>query len=246
MYYHPQLLPPMSLVELDTVGSTNDHAKTLARNGYPHGTIVWAHTQTAGRGRQGNSWLSLPGNLFMTVILRPDRNASVTGQLSFVIAVALAEALKEVLPPSAQISLKWPNDLLLNGRKAAGILLETELNGVQPVNWIVAGIGVNVTDAPEGAASLKSLGVTGVEAGHVLERLSVRIRMLYELWLKKGFEPIREEWLRYAHNMGTTINVRLPKETVSGKFVGIDSMGTLQLDLADGTRRDISSGEVFF
>ena len=133
MPYKPQLPPPLSLIELESTGSTNDHAKQLARNGYPHGTVVWAHQQTAGRGRQGNSWISIPGNLFMTMILRPDKNAALSGQLSFVAAVALAETLKEWLPPTVQIALKWPNDLLLNGKKAAGILLESEINGVRSV-----------------------------------------------------------------------------------------------------------------
>jgi BirA family biotin operon repressor/biotin-[acetyl-CoA-carboxylase] ligase len=245
MPYKPQLPPPLSIIELDSIGSTNDHAKKLARNGYPGGTVVWAHAQTAGKGRQGNSWISIPGNLFMTMILRPDKNAAVSGQLSFVAAVALAETLKEWLPQAVQISLKWPNDLLLNGKKAAGILLESEMNGVRSVDWIVVGIGVNVGGAPEGAVGFQDFGITDVGAGQVLEKLALKLKSLYDIWLKKGFEPIRSEWLRYAHNIGATINVRLPKETFSGKFVGIDVSGALQLELEDGSRKDVSSGEVF-
>jgi BirA family transcriptional regulator, biotin operon repressor / biotin---[acetyl-CoA-carboxylase] ligase len=245
MTYKPQFAPPLNLIELDVIGSTNDHAKGLAKSGYPHGTVVWAHQQTMGRGRQGNTWTSMPGNLFMTMIMRPDKNAALSGQLSFVTAVALAETLKEWLPPNVQIALKWPNDLLLNGKKAAGILLESEVHGVNSVGWLIIGVGVNVADAPEGAASLKDFGVTGLEAGHVLEKLAKKIKTLYDLWMKTGFDLIRLEWLRYAHNIGATINVRLPKETVSGKFIGIDASGALQLEMADGTRRDVSSGEVF-
>ncbi len=245
MPYKPQLPPPLSLIELESIGSTNDHAKRLAKNGYPAGTVVWARAQTSGRGRQGNTWLSLPGNLFMTMILRPDKNASVAGQLSFVAAVALAETLREFLPQNVQIALKWPNDVLLNGKKAAGILLESEMNGVRAIDWIVVGIGVNVAGAPEGAVGFQDFGVTGVEAGQVLEKLSIRLKSLYDIWQKKGFEPIRAEWLRYAHNIGVTINVRLPKETFSGTFIGIDTSGALQLEMDDGSRKDISSGEVF-
>ena len=83
------------------------------------------------------------------------------------------------------------------------------------------------------------------QAGQVLEKLSLRLKSLYDIWLKKGFEPIRAEWLRYAHNIGATINVRLPKETFSGKFIGLDVSGALQLEMQDGSRKDISSGEVF-
>lgn len=245
MPYKPQLPKPLSLIELDSVGSTNDHAKKLARNGYPHGTVVWAHQQTAGRGRQGNTWTSLPGNLFMTMILRPEKNAAVTGQMSFVSAVALAETLKEWVPPSVQVALKWPNDLLLSGKKAAGILLESDISGVHDVGWMIIGIGVNITEAPEDAACLKDFGVAGLDAGLVLEKLAKRLKTLYEIWRKTGFDLIRREWMSYAHNVGATINVRLPKETISGKFLGIDTSGALQLEMQDGSRKDISSGEVF-
>jgi BirA family biotin operon repressor/biotin-[acetyl-CoA-carboxylase] ligase len=239
----PQLPAGCGLVALDAVGSTNDHAKTLARNGSPSGTVVWARAQTAGRGRQGNAWTSLPGNLFMTMILRPDTNAAVTGQLSFLAAVALARALRPLLP-EARIGLKWPNDLLVNGRKAAGILLETEVSGVHPVPWVVIGIGVNVTDAPQGAVSLRSAGAeTNAEA--VLESLVGHVMALYPAWKKEGFSAVRAEWLEQAISVGQEIDVRLPRETFRGTFLGIDNAGALELAMADGNRKTIASGEVF-
>ena len=236
--FSPQLPKAFSLVELPAVGSTNDYAKGLAREGAAAFTIVWTHDQTAGKGRQGNSWTSVPGNLYMTMLLRPGTNAAQTGQLSFVAAVALAETLQELLPAAVQVNLKWPNDLLLNGKKSAGILLEAE------EGWVVVGMGVNLTGAPEGAASLSDFGVK-VSSGHVLERLAQRLKSLHDVWLQNGFAPVRSEWLRYAHNIGNTINVRLPKETFTAKFIGIDDAGALQVELQDGSRRQISSGEVF-
>ena len=238
MTYKPQLPATFNLVELPAVGSTNDHAKQLARDGAPAFMIVCTHDQTAGRGRQGNSWTSVPGNLYMTILLRPGTPPAQTGQLSFVAAVALAETLLPLLPASARVSLKWPNDLLLNGKKAAGILLEAESG------WVVIGMGVNITGAPEGAASLKDLGVK-TSSGEVLEKLGNRLKSLYDIWRQNGFTPIRTEWLRHAHNIGQPINVRLPKETFSATFVGIDEAGALQVELPDGSRRQISSGEVF-
>lgn len=234
----PQLPQGFELVALSSVDSTNNHAKSLAREGAAAFTVVWAKDQTAGRGRQGNTWTSCPGNLYMSLVLRPGLDAASTGQLSFLAAVALAEALQEWLPDAVDVKLKWPNDLLLNGKKAAGILLEAE------ADWLVVGIGVNVVDAPEGAVSLKSFGVEA-EAGAVLEKLVLRLKSLYEVWRKSGFEPVRGEWLRYAHNIGQAINVRLPKETFVGKFVGIDAAGALQVEMQDGSLRQISSGEVF-
>ncbi len=233
-----------NLIELASVGSTNDHAKGLAKNGYPHGTVVWAHEQTAGRGRQGNEWASLTGNLFTTIILRPNMNATLTGQLSFLAAVALAETFQEILPQNVQIGLKWPNDVYLNGKKAAGILLETESDGVRPVNWIIIGMGVNVVVAPEGAVCLKEFGVD-IDAKKLLDKVITRVLSLYGIWIKKGFDPVRLAWTHYAINLGKEIQVRLPKENFSGKFLGIDKTGALQLEMQDGSKKLIASGEVY-
>ncbi len=245
MTYTPQLPAGFSLIELQTVGSTNDHARLLAKSGYPAGTIVWTHEQTAGKGRQGNSWTSVPGNLYMSLILRPDIAAALTGQLSFMAAVALAETFRELLPITVQINLKWPNDVLLNDRKAAGILLESEINGDKPVEWVVIGIGVNIAGSPEGAISLAELGGKQRQAGEVLEILAARLKSLHDVWQKSGFEPVRTEWLGYSRNVGSTINVRLPKQTLTGTFTGLDAQGALQLLLPDGSQKSISSGEVF-
>ncbi len=229
------------LIELQETESTNDHAKSLAREGAVEGTIVWTHRQTAGRGRQGNAWVSFDGNLYMTLILRPEGRAGQMGQLSFVAALALAETLKPFLPPQAVVSLKWPNDLLLNGKKAAGILLETEGD---KNNWVVIGMGVNVEASPDGATSMRSLGATA-DKKEVMEKLYTKLMSLYGLWQEMGFTPIRQEWLGYAINIGNVINIRLPGETFSARFLGLDDGGALQVEMDDGSRRTIASGEVF-
>lgn len=235
---------PLNLIELAETGSTNDDAKQLAREGCPEGTVVWAHRQNAGRGRQGNQWVTIDGNLFMSLVLRPGKTAPETGQLSFVAAVALAEALGDVLPCEAALTLKWPNDVLLGGKKAAGILLEAESASNGGVDWVVIGMGLNVMGAPEGAVSLAGLGVK-TTARDMLEKVYQRLISLYGIWQQRGFAPIRAEWLRHAGNIGNVINIRLPRETFSATFVGIDDNGALQVVLSDGTRRDIASGEVF-
>src|SRR5262249_54444588 len=158
----------------------------------PSGVIIWAHEQTAGRGRQGNSWVSLPGNLFMTIILRPTVNVAQIGQLSLLIGVALSNVLGTFVPAVNDIRLKWPNDIYINGKKAGGILIETESQGMLQVPWSVVGIGLNIVDAPEGAISLADVGVTTYEAGHLVEFLSKEINMLVKQWEKKGFAEIRE------------------------------------------------------
>lgn len=245
MPYKPLLLPPLHLIELDVIDSTNDHARKLAKNAYPSGVVVWAHEQTAGRGRQGNTWVSTPGNLFMSMILRPRTNFAQIGQMSLLAGVALANVLASFTPMVADIRLKWPNDLYINNRKAAGILIETESQGAQQVPWAVIGIGVNITSAPEGATSLHDIGVESYEAGHVLEFLAGEIQMLVRQWERDGFEPIRQAWLHRAYKLGQTITARLPKETLVGVFEGLDHTGALLLTTTDGTRQVINTGEVF-
>ena len=245
MFYKPILPPPLSLIELESIGSTNDHARQLAKNGYPSGVVVWAHEQTAGRGRQGNSWVSSPGNLFMSMILRPHVNIAQIGQLGLLTGVALANVLESFMPIAVDIRLKWPNDLYLNGKKAGGILVETESQGMLGVPWAVVGIGLNITSAPEGAICLKDVGVKAYRAEHVLEFLAKEMLIVIKQWEKVGFEPIREAWLKRAYKLGETITARLPKETVTGVFEGLDKTGALLLTDADGRSHLINTGEVF-
>lgn len=233
-----------SIIELDLVGSTNEHAKGLAKNGYPAGTIVWAHEQTAGKGRHGNTWTSNRGNLFMSVILRPDLSVALVGQLSFLAAVALAECLDEILPRSAQLTLKWPNDVLLSSKKVAGILLESEIDGVRPVNWVVLGVGLNISSAPEEATQLSSFGIIP-DLREMVEKIYLRVDALLDVLASQGFLPIQKAWMQRASGVGSNIKVRLTNETTEGKFLGIDTSGELMLELKDGSKRSITSGEVY-
>lgn len=244
MAHKPVLPPPLSLVELETVGSTNDHAKKLARNGYPAGVVVWAHEQTAGRGRQGNSWESFTGNLYMSMIARPRVNVAQVGQLSLLVGVALANVLSTFVPASADLRLKWPNDIYINGKKIAGILIETESVGAQQLPYAIIGAGVNVTYSPDNAISLHELGLYSYEAGHVLEFLAAEIALLIKKWERDGFADIREAWLKRAYRLGETITARLPQETLSGIFEGLDKGGALLLNV-NGKTQVINTAEVF-
>jgi BirA family biotin operon repressor/biotin-[acetyl-CoA-carboxylase] ligase len=241
MTYRPDI---PHLTELQTTESTNSHAAIMARGGCPEYTIVWTHDQTAGKGRQGNTWTSFPGNLYVSAVFRPETDAMTASQLSFVAALALAETLTDVLPPTASVAVKWPNDVLVDGKKIAGILLEAESAGAAKIKWIIAGIGVNITGAPEGAASLTHFGVK-MESGRLLEILWSRLSLCYNVWKTSGFEPVRQGWLRYAAYIGQQISVRLPGETFTGKFLGVDGQGVLEVETQDGKTRRVSSGEVF-
>jgi BirA family biotin operon repressor/biotin-[acetyl-CoA-carboxylase] ligase len=239
----PTLPPEFRLLDHDRLASSNDEAKRLARDGAAHLTVVWAREQDAGHGRRGRAWVSPAGNLAVSFILRPDCAAAVAAQLGFVAAVALGEALG--LPA---LRNKWPNDLLVDGRKLSGILLESETGPAGTLSWIVVGIGVNILDHPREtempATSLHAAGCHDVDATALLVRLAPALLRWYEIWRRDGFAPVRAAWLDRAAGLGEAIAVRLPNETLAGIFAGLDDDGALILQSATGARR-IAAGEIF-
>lgn len=232
---------------VDITGSTNDDARALALKGAVEGTTITARQQTAGRGRQGNQWVSESGNLFMSVILRPNCTPVLAGHLSFMAAVAMAEVLQTVLPESVPVQLKWPNDVMLDGKKLAGILLESDIGAGGKVETVILGIGVNLSSSPENGTHLQAEGVTDLTPEELAQRIHRVFMAIYRTWQNDGFDfaPIRATWLRYAFQIGRDIRVRLPQETFTAQFTGIDETGALALKMEDGTERRIASAEVF-
>jgi len=229
------------------LGSTNDEAKVLAASGAAEGTLVWALEQTKGHGRQGRPWVSPPGNLYVSIILRPRVPPARAAQLGFAAALALGEACLEIAPDAA-IGFKWPNDVLLAGRKLAGILLESQMNGEGLVDWLVLGVGVNLATYPLATDyPATALGACGVEVtpAAMLSALARHFLAWYGRWDQgDGFAALRAAWLVRAVGLGGGLRVRLPCDTLSGVFAGLDSDGALLLDVASGRRR-IEAGEVF-
>ena len=231
-----------------TLGSTNDAAKAAARAGAPDGTLVWADEQEAGRGRRGRQWLSPPGNLYLSLVLRPDAAPSRAAQLGFVAALGLGDALQPIVGPAVRLRYKWPNDLLANGRKLAGILLESETSAKDRVDFVVVGIGVNIVSAPEDvefpATSLLAEGIAGVTPALLLEGFIRHFAGWAGRWREEGFLPIRPAWLAAASGLGERVRVRLERSTLCGRFHDLDNDGALVLEGAEGRRR-IAAGEVF-
>jgi BirA family biotin operon repressor/biotin-[acetyl-CoA-carboxylase] ligase len=244
----PTLPPEFRLLEYDRLGSSNDEAKRLARGGAEHGTVVWARSQDAGHGRRGRAWVSPQGSLAVSFIFRPDCRPSVAAQLGFVAALGLGEALAPHLPAAASLRYKWPNDVLIDGRKLSGILLESETGSAGTLSWIVIGIGVNVVDFPGDtetpATSLRDAGCVGIDAGTLLGLLAPSLQSWCETWRRDGFAAVRAAWLRRAAALGEAITVRLPHETLAGRFAGLDEAGSLILEGAGGLRR-IAAGDIF-
>lgn len=234
-------------IRYETVGSTNDEAKKLARAGAAEGTLVWAGEQTSGRGRRGRLWASPPGNLYLSLILRPAAPAAGAAQLGFVAALALADALAAHLH-GRELRCKWPNDVLLDGRKIAGILLESETLGGAAVEFVILGIGVNLVAAPDAAefpaTSLAAAGVAPLAPAIVLAGFARHFEEWHRRWKAEGFSPIRTGWLARASGLGQIVRVRLERAGFTGRFLDLDEEGALLLDEA-GVQRRIAAGEIF-
>jgi BirA family transcriptional regulator, biotin operon repressor / biotin---[acetyl-CoA-carboxylase] ligase len=237
----------------DSLGSTNDEALRLAREGQTGPVWIMAREQTRGRGRRGRSWIGAPGNLFITGLLTVALAPHAAAGVSFVAALALADALDRWVAPD-RIRLKWPNDLELDGAKCSGILIES--HAVAPaVTCLAVGIGVNLVTAPEVegrdvaavAASLRDgLRPGDVTPDQVAEELAQRFALRLAQWQACGFSGIRADWLARARGLGEPITVNLADKSLCGVFVTVTDGGALSLKLADDTILDIYAGDVFF
>lgn len=237
------------LKTFDVIDSTNEEAKRLAAAGEPGPIWISAARQTAGRGRRGRAWESPTGNLAATLMLRPGRLAGECAQLSFVAAIA-ASAMLADFAGASEARVKWPNDVLMDGRKIAGILLESASQGGAPPAWLAIGIGVNLATHPEGtefpATSLKAQAATVPAVEDALLHLAAHFARWYEVWHGEGFAAIRDAWLARAAGLGTRIRARLATEETHGVFEGLDESGALILRESAGHVRHIAAGEVFF
>jgi BirA family transcriptional regulator, biotin operon repressor / biotin---[acetyl-CoA-carboxylase] ligase len=216
-----------------SVDSTQNEAARLACEGARHGTVVVAREQTGGRGRSGRRWESPPGNLYLSVILRPGVPPGRVPELGLLAGVAVAEAVEEA--GGCRSGLKWPNDVIVRGAKISGILLEN-LQGT-----VILGIGINVRAVPEGvnypAARLGPEIDPELVCACVLQRLE---EWLGE-WEQAGFAAIRRAWLERAHPVGTQLTITGPEE-LEGRFAGLDPSGALLLETAAGLRRIVAGG----
>lgn len=227
--------------------STQDLAIAKAAENAPEGTVIQAMIQTAGRGRHGNQWISPLGNLYMSFILRPKCTPDLAGQISFVIGLALSAAMDPYVTAGHKKTLKWPNDILIDGQKCAGILLESSLSSGGLVESLVVGMGVNIHAAPEDRIGLQQVaGEKRLAVHRFRDEVLVHVAEYYDGWKTAGFEPVRRDWLKQAHGLNHKITARLPDRTIKGIFRDIDPTGALMLEEDPGKTIAIRAGEVYF
>lgn len=231
----------------EVVGSTNAEALALARTGAREAAWVTARSQTGGRGRRGRAWASPPGNLYATLLLLDPCEAPAAPQLSFVAGLALHDALSAAAPGLAErLTLKWPNDLLLDAAKVAGILVEGEsLAG--GAFAVAIGIGVNCVSHPEAtpypAASLATAGMALEPDALFVSLRSAMAKRLVQWNRGAAFAEVRADWLARTWRLGDAIRLRTPQET-QGRFAGIDGHGRLLLDCGGDGLRTIAAGDL--
>ncbi|HTO34457.1 MAG TPA: biotin--[acetyl-CoA-carboxylase] ligase [Pararhizobium sp.] len=235
---------------LGDVGSTNTECLNRARAGDPGLHWVTATRQIAGRGRRGRSWTSEAGNLYASLLLIDPAPMEKLHSLPLAVAVAVQNAIQSVMPPGSEpVMIKWPNDILIEGKKCCGILLEGEglPNGHHA---LVIGIGINVALTPDhGLYPVTSLHAQGVSVSpdDLFARLFVSMADALQVWNRgEGIASIIAQWRSAAGGIGQKITVNLPDRSLSGRFEGIDEDGRLMLDLGAGMIQRIAAGDVFF
>lgn len=245
-------MSPAPILLLDETDSTNAEARRRAEAGETGPLWIIARRQSAGRGRRGRNWESETGNLFSTLLQLTRKSPAEAAQVTFVAALAVADLLEAFAAPGA-VTIKWPNDVMIAGEKASGILVESGAHASGAL-WLAVGIGVNLAHAPDGTErpatalahhlrpDVAYAPSPDVAAGVLAEAFAVWM----DRWETLGFQPILDAWSARARGLNQPCVARLGHETVTGVAEGVAPDGALRLRLADGSLQLISAGDVFF
>jgi BirA family biotin operon repressor/biotin-[acetyl-CoA-carboxylase] ligase len=243
---------PASVLLLEETDSTNAEARRRAEAGEAGPLWIVARQQTAGRGRRGREWISETGNLYATFLTTTRKAPAEAAQVTFVAALAAADLVCELVPPPL-VTIKWPNDVMVEADKLVGILVESgphENGGL----WLAVGIGVNLTEAPTGTERPATAVAAHLKADvHAAPRIEVAAEILaghFALWMERwetlGFQPVLDAWIARSRGLDGPCIARLGHETLEGMAEGVEADGALRLRLPDGSLRLISAGDVFF
>ncbi|MEM7067377.1 MAG: biotin--[acetyl-CoA-carboxylase] ligase [Pseudomonadota bacterium] len=236
---------------LEVCASTNTECLNAADVGDSGNLWITSKRQTGGKGSRGRSWTSEPGNLFTSLLLVDPCQPGHLAELTFVAAVAVGDTLNELLPdlPRKHVGLKWPNDVLVRGRKISGILLEGGTRNT--MTHVAIGIGINCKSNPKDTiypATCLSTEGSGIVPQDVFDTLAPNMAQILNLWDRgRNFEAVRSRWLQNAVGIGQEVEVRLEgREPEVGTFDSIDENGHMVMKTRDGRLNNIAVGDVFF
>lgn len=241
-------LQKYNLLAFEEIDSTNNEAKRLMQSGAFDRLVIWSKSQNQGKGRSGRVWESPEGNLYLSVLLPINCSLEQSAQLSFVMSLAIHDVITSLAIKNnlkLDIKLKWPNDVLVNGKKICGILMESLSEEVK--DWVTIGMGLNVEKTPdiENTVSLKDLGIK-IGVGEVLGMVMNQFDYYHDMWLIYEFDKIRKIWLKSAYKLRKVITISNISNRISGVFEGVDKEGNIIIRLASGEKIPMNTGEVFF
>ena len=239
----------------DKVESTNQLAILEANQGKPSGTVIVANAQSSGRGRLGRQWLSPPGNLYTSIIIRPNCPPMIAAQISLVTSVAIWETVSYLLPANKKILCKWPNDILINYKKVSGILLESQTaidsKNNPIVEWIIVGVGINISSYPKLKENYQATSISEecrihINKDQVLNLFLSNFKTMLSLWTEQGFNKIINLWLNKTFPLGHSISVQSPKGMICGKFNGLTPQGELKIHTRAHGEKIIAAGDTYY
>jgi len=244
---NPVLPSPFHLIDLESVASTNDEALERASGGASDWTVVRAVEQRAGRGRRGKIFASPPGNSYTSFLLRPDCVHADAPQIALLAGLAVARAIGQIAPHLPPAQCKWPNDVLIEGNKVCGILVEAASTGNR-LEAVIVGIGVNLTNHPTvDGVRISDLGALGarIDRDIWLNALAPNLKILVDLWLERGFAAVREIWLGHAAGLNAHVtHSEDSRPPLHGTFVGVDDAGALLISDTTGQIHRCVSGSL--
>ncbi len=245
-------LEKYTLHSYDVLGSTNMEAKNLIKHNINGNHIIWAISQTNGYGKMSRKWESVSGDLTFSLIIEHDYPAMLIYNLIFIAAISLREVIGNIFEGqkiTKDIRIKWPNDIMVDGEKIAGIMIEN-LKSPLGKNFAVIGIGLNILSSPANSnlvfTSLNEYNIQDIDLSTIMKDIVVNFEQYKMVWAKNGLGPIRSIWTDNAYGIGSEISVNNGKSKISGIFTGINNAGSINLLTDSGLTVAVSIGEVFF
>lgn len=243
------------IIHLKEIDSTNDYLHALALKGYPNGTVVISDIQTRGRGRHQNIWYSPEGNLYMSILLRPQKilhnTSSMLTAFTFLGAISCVKVIDELY--SLKATLKWPNDIVYQDKKLGGVLTETRFTG-SDVLFVIIGIGININskletfpaEITDKATSLIHLLAKEINIEDVMISLLLKLDYYYKMLMSEGLNPILKAWILNNSTLGRKVRIETADNSYEGIAEGLDDLGRLLVKKSDGTVSALSNGHLFY